>query len=133
MIFIAMCKDIGYATNIDTILSIDATSTYSRRKDYENLSRCVLLVLPPKTKTVNNYIVVMTYRFFILTMAIPMKTTTAKDDARIFVENWIVPYDIPGRLLMDTGPQFVGKIFNAVCVSMGTRLVMTSAYHRQTN
>lgn len=52
---------------------------------------------------------------------------------RIFLEDWVVRYGIPDRLLMDKGPKFVENFFNAVCVALETKLITTTAYHRQTN
>lgn len=42
-------------------------------------------------------------------------------------------YGIPERLTTDCSPQFVGEFFNAACIALGTRLMMTTAYYCQTN
>lgn len=42
-------------------------------------------------------------------------------------------YAIPHRILIDSGPRPVGKIFKAACVTMGTQLMTTTTYHPHTN
>lgn len=49
------------------------------------------------------------------------------------MEEWVVPYHIPDPLLTYNDPQLVGKFFNAVCVTFGTKLITTTAYHPQMN
>lgn len=86
----------------------------------------------PMTRTSNQFIVVMTDRYWKLTQGIPTKKTTAKEVARIFVEDLVVLYCIPDRLLAGSNAQFAENVFEAVCAALGTKLLMTSAYHPQT-
>lgn len=53
--------------------------------------------------------------------------------ARIFAENWAVPFGIPNGLLKNNDLQFAGKLFNASCWGLGTKHMTTTAYHPKTN
>lgn len=68
-----------------------------------------------------------------MTRVFPTNKTTATDVGQIFVDHWVIPFDIPKRLLTDIGPQLVGKVFNDVCAALGAKLMTTNAYHPQTN
>lgn len=59
------------------------------------------------TKTGNKFIFIMTDHYSEATRAIPTKKTTATDVAKIFVEDWIVPYGTLENLLMDIDPQLL--------------------------
>lgn len=87
----------------------------------------------PITETGNDFIVVKTGRYPNLTRAIPTSKTNATEGVHIFVEDWIVPYDIKDQLMTDNDPQLVGKLFDAVCAAMGTESLITTNFHLQTN
>lgn len=101
---------------------------FSPQKPFKFVAKDILGPLP-NTKTRNKFIVVMTYSYSKLTMAIPNRKTTAIHVARIFVGDWIMPNGVPDRLVTDTGPAFVEKFLNALCVALGTRLIKSTVYH----
>lgn len=86
-----------------------------------------------KTKTGKRFIFLVTDRYSKLTRTIPAKKTIATDVARIYVDEWAAAYDILDWLLTSNGPQFAEKLFNAVCLGLGTKLTTTTAYNLQTN
>lgn len=59
--------------------------------------------------------------------------TIMTDGARIFVEDWVIPYVTLDQLLAINGTQIAGKVFNAVSVGLGSKLLMITAYNAQTN
>lgn len=87
----------------------------------------------PKTKSGIKFIIVMMDHYSKLARGIWTRKTTTTDAARIFVEVLVMPYGIPDRLLTGRGQQFLGKVFNAVCVSLGTRPMKMAAFRPQTN
>lgn len=92
-----------------------------------------ILVRLSKARTVNEYIVVITDRYYKLTRVIPTKTATATDVAQILIGDCVILYGIPKRLLTDNGPQLVGKFFNGTCAALGIELMTRTACHLQTN
>lgn len=93
------------------------------------------MILGPitKTRTSNKYVVVVTDRYSELTRASPSKTTTATDVAHISINYWVTKYGVEEWLLLDNGPQFAEKFFDAACAALETKLMSTTAYHPQTN
>lgn len=75
----------------------------------------------------------MTNRYSKLTWAIPAMKTTAKDVACMFIEEYVVLYGIPDRLMTSNVPQFAGKVFESVCAGLNTEILTTTAHHLQTN
>lgn len=72
-------------------------------------------------------------RYTTLTRAIPTKKTTAALIAEIVLDAWVIHYGNSDRILTGNSPKFAVKFINAVCVSLGTQLLTTSAFHSQTN
>lgn len=89
------------------------------------------LVPLSKTKSSKTFIFVMTEHNSKLKRTIRAKKTTATDVAKSFVEDWIIPYGISNRFFNDDGYQFVGKLFHAFWVALGTRLTTKTGYHPQ--
>lgn len=85
-----------------------------------------------KTKTGNKYVVVMANCYYKMTMAFSAKTTTVTNAARKFINDLVIFYGIPARLLTDNEPRLVEKLFNAVFAALGTNLMTKTAYHLQT-
>lgn len=108
-----------------------ATTAFTRGT--AGLCRIVLIKTLVKEKTNTKFIVVRTDGYSKLMWAIPNGKTTATNVARIFVEDWVVPYGTSNWLLTENGPQFAEKVFNAVCVGLDTEPPTTTSYHLQTN
>ena len=62
-----------------------------------------------------------------------MRTITALNVAKEFVQHWICAYGPPKYLLSDNGSQFTSKLFAFVCAQFGIKNLFTAAYHPQTN
>lgn len=86
-----------------------------------------------KTRQGNQYICLITDRYSKLMRAISTFKTSETHMADIFVDYWVVPFGIPTYLLMDNGPQFVGKFLTLVCGHLGVEHLTKTAYHPQTN
>lgn len=87
----------------------------------------------PITRAGNKSKVKMTGGYSILTRAIPSSMTSATNTTQIIIDDWITPYEMPEWLLTDSRPQFVGKIFDAASFVLETKLMVSAAYHLQTN
>lgn len=87
----------------------------------------------PKTRTGSKYIVVVTDRYSKLTRAIRTKTTAASDVTPTFINDRVISYGIPDRLLTDKESQFVGNLFNAARDALGTKLMKSVPDHPQIN
>lgn len=66
----------------------------------------------PKKRNGNRFVVVIPDRYFKLREAINTKTTPELKVAIIFMDYWILPYEIPELKLTKNGTQFIGKFFN---------------------
>lgn len=63
----------------------------------------------PRTKEGMRYVVFMTDRYTILTRAIQTATVTSTETAKIFVKQWVMPYEIPKTVLAGNRQQVVSK------------------------
>lgn len=88
--------------------------------------------LSQKTKQGHQFIIVMTDRHSKLIQAVSVPKTTASNVLVVVLKNWVVPYSILSWRT-DSGPQFVSKIFAALCTSIGTNLNTATEYHPQAN
>lgn len=88
------------ASSSPTIVSNGKTARISRRGSTETLQ---------KTTTGRTFTVVKNYKYSKLSRAKPTKKTIATDVARIFVDDWVVPYGVTNWLLSYSVSQFAGK------------------------
>ena len=67
--------------------------------------------------------------------AIPTKSTaTAEDAARVLVHSCLQSGDgMPDVIVVDHDPKFISAMFRAVVKTMGSSLIVGSAYHKNTN
>jgi Integrase core domain/Chromo (CHRromatin Organisation MOdifier) domain len=87
----------------------------------------------PETKDGNRFLLVIVDRFSKLTRTVPLKTITAEEVSKAFVNEWFCVYGAPVVLLSDNGTQFVSKFFQSVCRLLGVKQVFTTAYHPASN
>ena len=87
----------------------------------------------PKTLSGNRHLLVISCRFTKLTQLVPLRTITAYHVAVAFCTHWVFKYGPPKTLLSDNGTQFASRLFQSVCLEMGTHNLFTSTYHPQTN
>ena len=58
---------------------------------------------------------------------------TAPTIAKLLVEGDISRHGMPRELLSDRGPSFLSKLISEICLQMGIKKVITTAYHPQTD
>lgn len=70
-----------------------------------------------ENKTIESVHCLMTDPHSKLTLVIPCAKKTAPIVATALLEHWIAIYGIPNIIMTDKGPQFMSKLFAALCVS----------------
>jgi len=86
-----------------------------------------------ETKAGNVFLLITVDRFSKLIRAVPVAGITATDVLSEFCRDWISVYGPPDTVLTDNGPQFASLFFQGVRNLMGTRNLVTTTYHPQTN
>ena len=88
----------------------------------------------PKTKQGHDAILVVVDHLTKMTHAIPCtKTITAKETAKLFVENIFRYHGMSQAIVSDRGPQFISQFWHSLFTQLGTQLMLSTAYHPQTN
>lgn len=83
-----------------------------------------------KTSKTNQIDIVIRDSYPKLARPVPDSKTNRSHPALKFIENWIMSYDIPNFLLAGMGPQFVSKLFKALCDFSGAKELTPTAGHR---
>jgi hypothetical protein len=65
--------------------------------------------------------------------AVPLKNMSASLCEETFLSSWVAHFGVPETLTTDRGTQFSSAAWAAFCGKLGTRHVMTTAYHPQAN
>ena len=65
--------------------------------------------------------------------AVPMTSTTAKACADALFSSWVARFGVPAQITSDRGPQFAGSVWAQLCLLLGIKQLMTTAYHPQAN
>jgi Integrase zinc binding domain/Integrase core domain len=65
--------------------------------------------------------------------AFPLRGITAADCADAFISGWVSRFGVPACLVSDRGVQFASAMWAATMAKLGTRHVMTTAFHPQCN
>ena len=81
----------------------------------------------------NRYILVCVDYLTRYTIAIPMKSLSAKETADKFVRHVIYKYGNVEKLVSDNGRNFIAEVFRNVCSLLRVTQVFTSIYHPQSN
>lgn len=88
----------------------------------------------PKTRTCNQFIIVMTDCFSKFIRVVPSTSTTAPHVASIFIDHWLVLCRIPAYLLTNSQPQFVFNFFMRLSAKiLGLKHLAMAAYYLHTN
>src|SRR4051812_42484876 len=88
----------------------------------------------PRTKSGFNTIVVFVNTFSKMVHLVPSRTTTtAPDTAKIFFDHVFHLHSLPTSIISDCDAKFTSKFWQSLFCTMGTRLVMSTAFHPQTN
>ena len=61
------------------------------------------------------------------------KTITAKDIARLYIDNIYRFYGPPKLIVFDYGPQFISDFWNKFCRILGVKIKLFTAFYPQTN
>ena len=61
------------------------------------------------------------------------QTQVAQTMAKVFLDNFIVQYGLPEKILLEQRRNFESKIIADLCKLMGTKKLRTSPYHPQMN
>ena len=95
---------------------------------------CIDIVGPlPLTLEGYKYVLVISDFLTKWTVTCPLKTLSAEETAKNFVEKVIFIYGRPMAILSDRGSQFTSKLFAEMCRIIGIRRMMTSSFHPQGN
>jgi transposase InsO family protein len=88
----------------------------------------------PKTKGGWDAIVVFVDMFSKMVHLVPTKTTaTAPDTAQLFFNHVFKLHGLPKAIVSDRDAKFTSKFWQTLFKTMGTRLVMSTAFHPQTD
>lgn len=91
------------------------------------------LVGPIDPTSVNQHRYILTIKddFSKFLVAIPIKRKTAETVAKGFVENWVLKFGVPEKVVTDQGREFLG-IMTEVTKLLTIDAKMSAAYHHQT-
>ncbi len=79
------------------------------------------------------YIMTMVDRTTRWLEAVPLKNISASGCVEAFLSSWVARFGVPETLTSDRGTQFASAAWTSFCSKLGTRHVMTTAYHPQAN
>jgi transposase InsO family protein len=79
------------------------------------------------------YILTMVDRTTRWLEAVPLKSISATSCVEAFLSSWVARFGVPATLTSDRGTQFASATWASFCSKLGTRHVMTTAYHPQAN
>ena len=86
-----------------------------------------------RTSRGNQYLLVISDRFTKLTKTVPLKSVSAAEIAKAFVNEWVFNYGPPVDLLADNAKYFSSKFFQSVCNILNVHNSFTTTYHPQAN
>ena len=90
------------------------------------------LCLAPGMGKEENVLVMMDY-FTCYTQAYVTQSQMAQTMSKALLDNFIVHYGLPEKIILDQGKNFERKLIPNLCKLMGTRKLRTSPYHPQRN
>ena len=129
---------------------VQSCPTCARNKDSRSMPSGLLQLMPvpsvpwhtisldfitklPRCQGKDTILVVIDYMskmgHFIALKNIP----SARDLARIFLDNIIKLHGLPSVIISDRGPQFVAKFWRKLCESLDIEVRLSTAYHPQTD
>lgn len=87
----------------------------------------------PKRLSGQQFVVFMADHYTESTRSVQMLKTNASNIASLLLNKWIVPYGVPKCVLRDNGTHFISKIFELLCVFLGTKhLAITPCTRKRT-
>lgn len=89
--------------------------------------------LKPASPEGHNFLLTAQDNFTKFIWAIPLKTKTADEAAKVFAEEIIFKFGIPEVVLSDQGALFDLKLFKSLCKMFKIKKILTSSHHPQSN
>jgi transposase InsO family protein len=65
--------------------------------------------------------------------AVPLRNMEASMCVDAFISSWVARFGVPQTVATDRGTQFTSALRSSACTSLGTKHVLTTAYHPQSN
>lgn len=78
-------------------------------------------------------LVMITDQYSKLTLVVSTCNIAMTASACIFLNTWVVPYDITSYILSDSSKIFVSKLFGTLCIHLKTKLLVMTTYRQQTS
>jgi hypothetical protein len=92
-----------------------------------------LIVGLPRSAKGNTVVAVFSEAFSKFKWAIALPSKRAIGVARAYLENVVLPYGAPEKLLTDQGKEFMNEVMEEVNKLLGVKKINTSTYHPQTD
>ena len=89
--------------------------------------------ISPPSKRGYEKVLVMGCLFTRFIWAVPVRNKRADAVAVAILNEWILRFGPPERLLSDRAKSFMGELVRCLCERVGTRKIFTSPYHPQTD
>lgn len=86
-----------------------------------------------ETRTGNDLVVIMTYRYPELTKARPTTKKVSKQFSNIFFKHWVVPYRNPSTVLSGNGQQISSKLSKSLCFYLDIIKLRKASSSQHTN
>ena len=90
------------------------------------------LKIEPSNGNIEN-VLVITDHFTRYVKAFPSKTQTALGTAKLLLNNFILHYGFPSKIIAGQGRNFESELIENICQVAGVKKLRTSPYHPQTN
>ncbi len=92
-----------------------------------------VLKISPTTDRGNKKVVVIGDAFTRFMWAFPVSEESMAIIARVLLDQLILRFGVPEKLLSDRGTSFTGNLIQSICTLTGMKKIFTTAYHPQTN
>lgn len=92
-----------------------------------------VLEVSPRSKSGNIKVLVMGDLFSRFVWAVPIRYEKSPTVALAILNEWMLRFGPPERLLSDRGKNFVSETIAKLCELVGTRKIFTSPFHPQTD
>ena len=92
-----------------------------------------IMQVSPTSKEGNKKVIVMGDLFSRYVWVVPVKYESAKTIAGVILQEWILRFGPPKRLLTDRAKAFMGNIVQEILCLLGVRKIFTRSYHPQTD
>jgi transposase InsO family protein len=91
--------------------------------------------LPPSKRFDGEFtaVLVILDRFTKMALYVPMNSITSEAVADVFMERVVSRFGVPDGIVTDRGPQFTSLFWSELCVAMGIKHKLSTAFHPQTD